>query len=64
MLTESLPVHTTESAVFCFVLLARENDHLGGLRAWIPERSDFFKGVKGPNGPLGPERTDFFKGPS
>ena len=35
-------------------------DHLGGLRAWILERSDFFKG---PKGPLGPERSDFFKGP-
>ena len=28
-----------------------------------PERSDFFKGPKGPKGPLGPERSDFFKGP-
>ena len=31
-------------------------DHFGGFRAWIPERSDFFKG---PKGPLGPERSDF-----
>ena len=38
-------------------------DHFGGFRAWIPERSDFFKGPKGPKGPLGPERSDFFKGP-
>ena len=29
-------------------------DHFGGFRAWIPERSDFFKGPKGPKGPLGP----------
>ena len=29
-------------------------DHLGGFRAWIPERSDFFKGPKGPKGSLGP----------
>ena len=28
-------------------------DHFGGFRAWIPERSDFFKGPKGPKGPLG-----------
>ena len=63
MLTESLPVHTTESAVFCFVFLARENDHLVGFRAWIPERSDFFNGPKGPKGPLGLERSDFFRGP-
>ena len=47
-------------------------DHFGGFWAWIPERSDFFKGpkdplglkrsdfVKGPKGPLGPERSDFF----
>ena len=32
-------------------------DHLGGFRAWIPERSDFFKGPKGPKGPLGPSRN-------
>ena len=38
-------------------------DHFGGFRAWIPERSDFFKGPKGPKGPLGPERSDLFKGP-
>ena len=38
-------------------------DHFGGFRAWILERSDFFKGAKGPKGPLGPERSDFFKGP-
>ena len=38
-------------------------DHFGGFRAWIPERSDFFKGPKGPKGPLCPERRDFFKGP-
>ena len=37
--------------------------HFGGFRAWIPERSDFFKGPKGPKGPLGPERSDFFKVP-
>ena len=30
-------------------------DHFGGIRAWIPERSNFFKGPKNPNGPLGPE---------
>ena len=36
-------------------------DHFGGFRAWIPERSDFFKGPKGPKGPLGPERSDFFE---
>ena len=35
-------------------------DHFGGFRAWIPERSNFFKG---PNGHLGPERSNFFKGP-
>ena len=29
-------------------------DHFGGFRAWIPERSDFFKGPKSPKGPLGP----------
>ena len=29
-------------------------DHFDGFRAWIPERSDFFKGPKGPKGPLGP----------
>ena len=39
------------------------SDHFGGFRAWIPERSDFFKGPEGPKGPLGPERSDFFKGP-
>ena len=38
-------------------------DHLGGFRAWIPERSDFFNGPKAPKGPLGPERSEFFKGP-
>ena len=38
-------------------------DHFGGFRTWIPERSDFLKGPKGPKGPLGPERSDFFKGP-
>ena len=38
-------------------------DHFKGFRAWIPERSDFLKGPKGPKGPLGPERSDFFKGP-
>ena len=38
-------------------------DHFGGFWAWIPERSDFFKGPKGPKGPLGPERSDFFKRP-
>ena len=38
-------------------------DHFGGFRAWIPERSDFFQGPKGPEGPSGPERSDFFKGP-
>ena len=38
-------------------------DHFGGFQAWIPERSDFFKGPKGPKGPLGPERSDFFKWP-
>merc|ERR1739848_746706 len=37
-------------------------DHFGRFRAWIPERSDFFKRPKGPKGPLGPERSDFFKG--
>ena len=26
-------------------------DHLGGFRAWIPERSDFFKGPKAPRAP-------------
>ena len=35
-------------------------DHFGGFQAWIPERSDFFKGPKGPKGPLGPERSDFW----
>ena len=25
-------------------------EHFGGFRAWIPERSDFFKGPKGPKG--------------
>ena len=35
-------------------------NHFGGFRAWIPERSDFFKG---PKGPKGPERSDFFQGP-
>ena len=39
-------------------------DNLGGFQAWVPERSDFFKGPKGPKGPLGPERSDFFKGAS
>ena len=34
-------------------------DHFGGFRAWIPERSDFFKGPKGPKGPLGPLLTVF-----
>ena len=38
-------------------------DHFGGFRAWIPERSDFFKVPKGPKGPWGPERSDFFQGP-
>ena len=38
-------------------------DHFGAFRAWIPERSDFFKGPKSPKGPLGLERSDFFKGP-
>ena len=38
-------------------------DHIGGFQAWIPERSDFFKGAKGPKGPWGPERSEFFKGP-
>ena len=57
------PTVPPESAVFCFVLLARENDHLGGFRAWIPERSDFFKGPKGSLAPLGPERSDFLRGP-
>ena len=38
-------------------------DHSGGLRAWIPEQNDFFKGPKGPKGTLGPERSDFLKGP-
>ena len=38
-------------------------NHLGGLRAWIPERSDFFQGPKGPLSPLGPERSGFFRGP-
>ena len=33
-------------------------DHFGAFRAWIPERSDFFKGPKGPKGPLGLERSD------
>ena len=26
-------------------------DHFGGFRAWIPERSDLFKGPRGPLGP-------------
>ena len=34
-------------------------DNFGGFRAWIPERSDFFKGPKGPKGPLGPGGTAF-----
>ena len=36
-------------------------DHFGGFRAWIPERSDFFKGPKGPKGPLGPLLTVLIK---
>ena len=35
-------------------------DRVRGFRAWITERSDFFKG---PKGPLGPERSDFLRGP-
>ena len=34
-------------------------NHFGEFRAWIPERSDFFKGPKGPKGPLGPLLTVF-----
>ena len=34
-------------------------DHFGGFRAWIPERSDFFKGPNGPKGPLGPSEATF-----
>ena len=37
-------------------------DHFGRFQAWIPERSDFFKGPEGPQGPSGPERSDFFQG--
>ena len=36
-------------------------DHFVGFRAWIPERSDFFKGPKGPKGPLGPLLTVLIK---
>ena len=36
-------------------------DHFGGFRAWIPERSDFFKGPKGPKGPLGLRLTVLIK---
>ncbi len=36
-------------------------DHFGGFRAWIPERSDFFKGPKGPKGPLGSLLTVLIK---
>ena len=57
MPTESLPDRTPESASF---FLARENDHLGGFRAWIPERSDFFKG---PKGPWARSEATFLRGP-
>ena len=45
-----------EAAHFCFSGHAIKcvADHFGGFRAWIPERSDFFKGPKGPKAPLGP----------
>ena len=32
-------------------------DHFGGFQAWIPERSDFFNGPKGPEGPLSLGKT-------
>ena len=59
MPTKSLPDRTPKSAMFCFVLLARENDHLGGFGATIfgdlsinPERSDLTQGgVRGCGAP-------------
>ena len=58
------PKWAAKPPIFCFSWheIKGVADHFGGFRAWIPERSDFFKGSKGPKGPLGPERSDFFKG--
>ena len=53
---------TASPPIFAFSGYERKGvaDHFGGFRAWILERSDFFKG---PKGPKGPERSDFFKRP-
>ena len=60
---QNLPKWAAKPPILCFSghKIKGVADHFGGFRAWIPERSDFFKGPKGPKGPLGPLLTVLIK---